>query len=315
MQISKDKQWGILAGVVYGLVMRLGMDGLLDHKSSVMTVGFLFLVPMVLGVISVRYAPKPTWYFAIFGPWLSIILFVLCTGFMGIEGLICMVMALPIFCAMGSLGGAIAKVLGGRVRNLGVFAGFLILPLISSGIESQFALPATIRTVPTQIVINAPADVVWRHIIKIPAIQPSEHHFSFFHAIGFPKPVEATLSHEGVGGVRQASFERGLVFTETITQWETDKRIVFSIKANSDSIPPSTLDQHVTIGGEYFDMLEGAYDIETVSADQVVLHLSSKQRLSTRFNSYTALWTEAIMRSIQDYILVIIKRRCEAGAV
>lgn len=96
IRISKDKQWGILAGVVYGLVMRLGMDGLLDHKFSVMTIRFV-LVPMVLGVISVRYASKPTWYFAIFGPWLSIILFVLCTGFMGIEGLICMVMALPIF--------------------------------------------------------------------------------------------------------------------------------------------------------------------------------------------------------------------------
>ena len=88
-------------------------------------------------------------------------------------------------------------------------------------------------------------------------------------------------------------------------------KLVFSIKANTESIPSATLDAHVTIGDQYFDMLQGEYDIEPIDVNKVILHLSSTQRLSTRFNAYTALWTEAIMRDIQNYILKIIKHRCE----
>ena len=45
--------------------------------------------------------------------------------------------------------------------------------------------------------------------------------------IGFPRPIEATLSYEGVGGVRHASFERGLMFVETVTDWEPEHRLAF----------------------------------------------------------------------------------------
>ena len=39
-------------------------------------------------------------------------------------------------------------------------------------------------------------------------------------AIGLPRPVEATLTGEGVGAIRHASFESGLVFVETVTEWQ-----------------------------------------------------------------------------------------------
>jgi len=67
------------------------------------------------------------------------------------------------------------------------------------------------------------------------------------------------------------------------------------------------------VGGPYFDVLEGTYRIERLNDRQVLLHLSSKHRLSTRFNFYAGLWTDFIMRDIQRNILRIIKRRCEAG--
>jgi hypothetical protein len=33
--------------------------------------------------------------------------------------------------------------------------------------------------------------------------------------------------------------------------------------------------------------------------------------LSTRFNFYSSLWTDFIMSDTQQYILEVIKRRCE----
>jgi hypothetical protein len=119
----------------------------------------------------------------------------------------------------------------------------------------------------------------------------------------------------GVGAVRHATFERGVLFVETITKWEPEKDLAFTIKADTAHIPPTTLDQHVTIGGPYFDVLEGEYRIEPSGPGKVILHLSSQHRLSTRFNSYAGFWTDFIMRDTQEYILEIIKRRCEGEAL
>jgi hypothetical protein len=132
------------------------------------------------------------------------------------------------------------------------------------------------------------------------------------HHIGFPRPIEATLSYEGVGGVRHASFERGLLFIETITAWEPQHRLAFSIKADSAHIPTTTLDEHVTIGGSYFDVLDGEYVLEPLSNGDTLLHLTSHQRLSTNFNGYAGLWTDAVMQNLQTSILQVIQHRAEA---
>ncbi|HNC44239.1 MAG TPA: hypothetical protein PLU80_08735, partial [Acidobacteriota bacterium] len=187
-----------------------------------------------------------------------------------------------------------------------------VLPLVCSSIEHQFPLPQSVQAVETQITINAPSEVIWQNIERVPAIQPQEHKTSLFHLLGFPRPVEATLSHPGVGGVRHATFEGKVLFVETITTWEREKKLAFTIKADTASIPPTTLDEHVTVGGPFFDVLDGTYWLEPVGHNQVILHLSSNHRLSTRFNFYAGWWTDAIMRDIQNNILGIIKNRCEA---
>jgi hypothetical protein len=46
----------------------------------------------------------------------------------------------------------------------------------------------------------------------------------------------------------------------------------------------------------------------------VRLRLQSTHRLSTHFNLYSGLWTDLVLRNVQEYILEILKRRCEAEA-
>ena len=60
-----------------------------------------------------------------------------------------------------------------------------------------------------------------------------------------------------------------------------------------------------------FDVIDGAYTIEPLTDGRVLLHLSSHHRLSTRFNVYGGAWTDYVMRDLQNYILRIIKARCE----
>lgn len=111
--------------------------------------------------------------------------------------------------------------------------------------------------------------------------------------------------------MRQARFEGGVLFLEEVTAWEPGRRLAFTIDAQEHLIPPTTLDEHVTIGGPYFDVLTGTYEIEPRPGGGVVLHLASELRVSTTFNLYAGWWADIVMASIQDHILAIVKARCE----
>jgi len=86
---------------------------------------------------------------------------------------------------------------------------------------------------------------------------------------------------------------------------------VTSIKADTAHIPATTLDEHVSIGGRHFDVLDGEYRLEPLADGDILLHLTSHQRLSTDFNGYAGLWTDAVMQNLQTSILEVIKHRCE----
>ncbi len=306
----------ITLGATYGLLMRMALE------AEIMTISFIFLVPLAIGYLSVWYSPeewRAKWWYALLLPWLAGALFLCGALLTNFEGLICVVFISPVVALIGSVGGLCARFFARYTSRTSasqsslLLACFALFPFAFLPLEhtiSGAAGTGTIKTVHSQIRIHAPKAVVWRNITRVPAIQIHEQTPSFFHAIGFPKPIEATLSHEGIGGVRNARFEKSVVFTETITEWQEQERLSFSIKANTDSIPPSSLDEHVTIGGKYFDILNGTYRIEEQGSD-VVLHLSSEQRLSTTFNVYAGLWTGAIMQDIQSNILNVIQRRCE----
>jgi hypothetical protein len=210
------------------------------------------------------------------------------------------------------LGGIAAWVFWGsfKQRTPGAVSA-IALPLLLLLLESRIPLPDEIRTVYTDILVHAPVGAVWNNIKSVRAIGSEELPRSWVNRAGFPKPVAATLSHEGVGGVRQASFTEGLVFTETVNRWDEGRNLQFSIQANTDSIPPSTLDEHAKIGGVFFDVLDGQYQLEPRN-NGVLLRLTSRERLSTHFNPYAGLWTDAVMRAIQNQILVVIRNRCEA---
>jgi hypothetical protein len=51
--------------------------------------------------------------------------------------------------------------------------------------------------------------------------------------------------------------------------------------------------------------------LEPLADGETVLHLSSRERVSTHFNAYAGFWTDAVMRSIQSSILQVIKQRAE----
>ncbi len=309
----------VCLGIIYGILFRLVTTGHFQgNATATMTFSFLGLGSLMIGLLAVypveRASPQSLWRWFLL-PLLPIVLACCISLIFRIEGLICMIFALPgaILCSMvgGVLGGTCARLL--RVKR-GTVACFAVVPFILAPLETLINPPVQTREVRTEIAIHAPSAIVWQNIERVKPIQATEMKDSWAQRIGFPRPVEATLSYEGVGGVRHASFERGLLFIETVNAWEPGRLLSFNIRADSSHIPSTTLDEHVTIGGRYFDVLDGEYRLEPTADGTVILHLTSRQRLSTDFNAYAGLWTDAVMRTLQNSILGVVKSRCEREA-
>lgn len=315
----------VVAGLIYGLFCRfvfgweIGGMGNGSEVFDVMSAAFIFVVPVSLGFLMMIVHRKREgfrfWHYLIL-PWMPGFLFLFCTLLLAWEGIICIVLWIPLVMCLSSFGGLLAMLALYliKVRRNRMYCTTLVcaLPFILAPVENLKERASEIRTVRSQIVIRAPVDVVWKNIERVPAITENEHRFSLVHLMGFPRPIEAKLIGEGIGAVRHATFEGDVLFLEHITEWQRNEKLSFTITANTENIPPDTFDEHVTIGGPYFDVLNGGYEIEILDEKTILLHLFSQQRLSTNFNFYSHLWTEWLMKSIQDYILEIIKERCEA---
>src|SRR5215472_1223909 len=319
---SLNKRWllitSVVIGAAYGLSVRL-LAAFRWEILQVMSVGFLFFMPFALGCIAVYIVEIKQPQKTITWIWLPLLPMLAALGgtvLTLLEGWICVVMFLPIAIPLATVGGTIGGIAARYVRSRRaqslVMVCIVMLPFPAGPLEKHAFYEWETRQVENIVDIQAPPELVWRNIERVPAIRTEELPRSWAHSIGFPDPIEATLSHEGVGGVRNATFAKDLSFLETVDVWESDHRLGFTIAANN--VPPTTLDEHVKIGGQYFDVLRGEYRLEPLPNGATRLHLSSRHRLSTDFNWYAHLWTDAVMSDLQKRILYVIQQRCQAQA-
>ncbi|MFZ0957025.1 MAG: hypothetical protein WAN60_11835 [Candidatus Sulfotelmatobacter sp.] len=314
--------YAVVAGFLYGLAVRFGSRVFPRNAAfQVMSLGFMVFLPIAIGFVTVflieRKQPQSfsTWLLL---PWVSVVIGEAATAAAFWEGLICIVMFTPIAMVASSVGGVAGGVIARRVKsrrtNNASLVCAMFLPLLMSGVEQRFLQQRDLRNVENVLDIQAEPAVVWKNIERVRRIDPAELQPSWSHAIGFPNPVEATLSQEGIGGVRHASFEGGVWFIETVDAWEPERQLGFSIRAQTEQIPPTTFDEHVTVGGKFFDVLHGEYTLESLPGGGTRLHLVSRHRVSTDFNWYAHLWTDAVMSDLQQRILRVVKNRAEAVA-
>jgi len=286
-----------------------------DELFGVMTVTFLFLLPTTVGALTVYLSSEENakkHSYQVFAPWLPIFLFLVITIALEIEGWACWLMILPLFLIASTIGGFIGAYLKLRRRNDKLNISILVLlPFIFSLIESLIeTIPGTYKAY-TYIDINAPAEKIWDNVTSVKEIKEDDDKGYLSNFLGFPRPVKAELNFEGVGAFREAKFTNGLVFNERVTEYIHNKKMVFTIQANTYDIPSTTLDEHILIGGDYFDVLNGTYEREDLGNGIHRLHLYSHFKMKTTFNFYAGWWGKWIMKDIQNNILKIEKERSE----
>jgi hypothetical protein len=317
------KRYVFLAGAGYGLLMRLvfglpffGSAENKDSASAAMLWSFVCLVPLLVGALTVHFSGgrERSIVYALVAPWLSILLFVAGTAVLLIEGSICIAMALPIFLGISSLGGLGMWGVSRFYRpSTSVMGSLLVLPLLIGSWESNQPLPQVLESADASMRIEASPAVIWKLINHAEGIQPIEMEEGLAYRIGVPYPLSAQTVETAQGRVRKLRWDKGVRFDEPISDWRQDRFIRWSYSFLPGAIPPEALDEHVVIGGKYFDLVDTSYRL-TPEGPATRLDIHVTYRISTNFNWYAKLWGRVLVDDAADTILGFYKRRAEAVA-
>jgi hypothetical protein len=317
-ELVLNKPWSILYGALYGILARLIFHGdksnVITQGLSAMTVSFALLAPFAIGAITVYMAERQmrqSYRFYLFGPWIAVSLFLTGTAMALLEGSICIIMAGPLFLIQGSIGGLVmgicCRMMNRPVRTMQTIA---VLPLLLALVEGQIKLPDDIRQVKQSIRIDAPPSVVWQHINFPLDIQPAEMKGGIAYLIGVPYPIEARTLDGRVGGIRHLKWQRGVAFDEKITEWEPQRKVAWTYHFGPDSFPPGSMDEHVVVGGKYFDLVDTSYTL-TPLGQGTQLDVLVNYRVSTNFNWYSGLLAQGLIDNTASTILHFYKVRSE----
>lgn len=307
----------LFGGAAYGLAMRLvfGAWPFAREASGTgpMLVSFLFVVPFVLGLWSVSRLPadQRNVSSAILVPWAPLFLFLGGTAALAIEGAICIVLAIPIFLFMASFGGLVALLALKTKPSPATTSGLLVLPLLLAVGEQRIPVDDVMQRSVESLHIAAPPERIWQLINDASEIRPQEMETGWAWRIGVPYPVSAITVDEDGGRVRKLRWQKGVQFDEPILDWNENRYIRWRYRFAADSFPDGALDDHVRVGGAYFDLVDTSYRLEP-EGDGTRLTIDVGYRVSTRFNWYSARLGRFLVDDAAKTILEFYRRRTEA---
>lgn len=232
------------------------------------------------------------------------------------EGIVCLLMALPLALPLAFAGGAIGGAIPtdewrqrqqrrdrGPWIDPGATACVALIPL---GSVLAPADAAPLRPVVTSVIVDAPPAAVWERVIAFPQLPPPER---WYFRTGLAYPVGAVIEGKGVGAVRRCRFSTG-EFVEPITAWEPPGedgcgRLAFAVVEQ----PAPMVEWHpwAEISPPHlhgtFESVRGEFLLEELSDGRTRLTGTTWCRTKMAPQGYWAAWTDAILHRIHGRVL------------
>lgn len=147
------------------------------------------------------------------------------------DGVICLLMALPLALCFAIVAAALGRVAGracgrGARSALPLLVVFLFPAFVAFDYTSRATPP--VRSVTTSVVVQAPIEQVWKSVITFPKITEP---LSGIFCLGIAYPIEARIEGSGVGAVRHCIFSTGS-FVEPITKWQQHDLLAFDVQSS-----------------------------------------------------------------------------------
>lgn len=229
------------------------------------------------------------------------------------EGVLCVLMVMPLWIAFGMLGvWPVYKYRQRRDRiDSNVFRGdaLLLLPFLALILDQQVAAPQDSYIVTRAVVVDASAEQSWDALLAIPAIAPDEGRWNVSQSVlRLPRPVDSTLHGRGIGAVREARWQDDIRFQEIVTDWQPGEAIAWRFAFPDPSIHLRT-DRHINPQSRQLQIERGGYRLTPRADGRTRIELWTRYSMATPVNGYAAMWGERILGDIQGNVLAIVAAR------
>jgi hypothetical protein len=305
--------WPLLAGAITGIALRLAFSGKPGGPLAAMEGAVIYLTPMAVGAVTVYAAERRrrrSWKYYAWAPMAANALFVIGTLAILIEGLICAIIIVPLFSALGAIGGLIMGAICRMTHwpKPAVYA-FAVLPLVLGVLPLQGLDDERIGSIERTVLVNAPPESIWRQIHNVRDIRPEEVDRAWIYRIGVPVPIEGVTEQTPSGLVRKITMGKHVHFEQVVAEWSENRHVRWTYHFDDDSFPPGALDDHVRIGGHYFDLIDTDYTLTPQDAGSTRLSIRIRYRVNTDFNWYADIVARLLIGNFEEVILGFYEHR------
>ncbi|WP_343633276.1 hypothetical protein [Fluviicola sp.] len=239
---------------------------------------------------------------------LTLLFYCLTLVFLAIEGVICIIMALPLGLIVVWLGSVIGYEIIKRKPNSGtptLITLLFIIPIFS--FVEKDSRPS-VTSVTTSIDIDANPSVVWKNVVEFPQLnEPTE----FIFKTGIAYPINAKIHGNGVGAIRYCNFTTGS-FVEPITVWDQPKLLSFDVLEQPEPMKEiSFWDIDAPHLHDYFVSKKGQFRLIPLPNGKTRLEGTTWYYHRIKPEFYWRMWSNYIVHSIHNRVLEHIKTNSE----
>jgi hypothetical protein len=230
------------------------------------------------------------------------------------EGVICLIMVMPIGFLTTYFGYLLGFVIIERkIKDNAVPVVLLLfstVPVLMAFEHSTEAEPE-IRSVTTAVEIDADAIRVWNNVIAFPQIAaPSEWLFK----AGIAYPINARIEGSGVGAIRHCNFSTGS-FVEPITVWSTGKLLKFSVDSQPEPLKElSFYNIHPNHLHDYWISKGGQFRLTRLPNGHTLLEGTTWYSNKIKPGFYWTVWSDYIVHAIHRRVLEHIRQISEKAS-
>lgn len=231
-----------------------------------------------------------------------------------LDGLICLLMALPL-AAVAALPAVLLGRLAGQAatgKNSAILP--LLMVLLFPGLvafEEQVRPEAPLQSVTTSVRIDAPADTIWKTVVAFPKIDEAP---TGIFRMGIAYPTEARIDGHGVGAIRHCTFCTGS-FVEPITVWDENRKLAFDVTSSPPPMHEFSIYKHIDPPHLHGNLRseKGQFILKDMG-DHVILEGTTWYRHEIWPQWYWLPITDQIIHTIHNRVLHHIKRTVESPA-
>lgn len=229
------------------------------------------------------------------------------------EGVVCIAMAVPIGLVVGILGAITGRAMArwGQSAIPPAISAMLLLPIFAA-LEPPNLTGRTQHEVQSSVVINAPPERVWPHVI---AFEPIPDPTDVVFRLGIAYPQYAHIEGAGVGAVRYCVFSTG-PFVEPITGWEPGKRLGFDVTSSPEPLRELSVYANLSpphLHG-YLRSRRGEFRLVALSGGRTRLEGSTWYEIEMAPQTYWQIWSNFLIHRIHDRVLEHIKSEVESSS-